>query len=187
VPLLSLNYLRYLYLAYFSKPVADRSLFRAIRRLKARKILEVGIESSTRTLRMIHLARRLAGAEAVRYVAIDLFEARASAQGSGQSLKETHKRLSPTGAQVQLIPGEPVHAIPRAANALAGMDLVVISAESTLESLSGAWFYLPRMLHPKSEVYLETPLADGSGTSFRLLAHEEIETLAAASKRRRAA
>ena len=136
---------------------------------------------------MIQLARRQAGAEAVRYVAIDLFEARSSDQGSGQSLKETHKRLSPTGAQVQLIPGEPVHAIPRAANALAGMDLVVISAESSLESLSGAWFYLPRMLHPKSEVYLETPLADGSGTSFRLLSHEEIETLAAASKRRRAA
>ena len=185
--MLSLNYLRYLYLAYFSKPVADRTLFRAIRRLRARKFLEVGIDSSTRTLRMIHLARRLAGAEAVRYVAIDLFEARSADRGPSQSLKETHKRLSTTGAQVQLIPGEPVHAIPRAANALSGMDLVVISSESTLESLASAWFYLPRMLHPKSEVYLETRLADGSGTSFRLLSHEEIETLAAASKRRRAA
>ncbi len=178
--------LKYLYLAYFSKPVGDRVVYRAIGRRKARRILEIGVGPSGRTLRMIGLARRGAGGEAVRYVAVDLFEARGAASG-GLSLKETHRLLKPTGAQVQLIPGEAAQALARCANSLQNMDVVLISADHSEQSLAGAWFYLPRMLHATSQVYLESRLPEGAGTTLRPLKADEIEALAATHRRRKAA
>ena len=183
----SLTRLRYLYLAYFSKPVGDRVLYRAIRRVRARRILEIGIGSPARTLRLVDLARRGAGAEAVRYAALDPFEARAADKPRGMTLKETHQLLSSTRAQVQLIPGEVAQALARAANALQNMDLVVISADYDGASLGEAWFYVPRMLHARSRVYLESRLPERPGTSLRLMAASEIERLAAGCRRRRTA
>ena len=133
------------------------------------------------------LAQRGAGDEPVRYAALDLFEARPAGSPPGQSLKETHQALSPTGAKVQLIPGDPAQALARAANSLQGMDLVVISADYDVASLGGAWFYLPRMLHATSRVYLESRLPDKPGTSMRLMEAKEIEQLASNCRRRRTA
>ena len=50
--------LKYLYLAYLSRPVGDRAIYRTIRRRNVRKILEIGIGTAGRALRMIDLARR---------------------------------------------------------------------------------------------------------------------------------
>jgi hypothetical protein len=135
----------------------------------------------------VDLARRGAGSEAVRYVALDLFEARPADRPRGLSLKQTHQMLSPLGAKVQLIPGDPAQALARAANSLQGMDLVLISADYDVASLGGAWFYLPRMLHASSRVYLESRQPDSPNASLRLLSASEIERLAGESRRRRAA
>lgn len=183
----SFSRLRYLYLAYFSKPASDRILYRAIRRLSVRRILEIGIDSPQRSVRMVNLARRGAGSDAVRYAAVDLFEARPVALPQGLSLKDTHKLLAATHAQVQLIPGDPAQALARAANALGKIDLLLISAQHDATSLGAAWFYMPRMLHPKSRVYLESRPAGSELASYRLVPHGEIETLAEGSRRRRAA
>lgn len=138
--------------------------------------------TTARTLRMIGLAQRGAAGEAVRYVAIDMFEARASGDLPGLSLKEAHRLLKPTGAQVQLIPGDP-RALSRAANALQNIDLVIISAEHDDASLEGAWFYLPRMLHAHSAVFREVRDAATGAALPSLLAPAEIEALAASRRR----
>ncbi len=182
---MGLAYLKYLYLAHFSKPVGDRALYQAIGRLPARRILEIGIGSADRTMRLVKLARQMAGGEPVRYVAIDMFEGRGSDQPRGLSLKETHRLLATTGVPTQLIPGEPAPALARAANALANMDLVLISAQHDATSLAGGWFYVPRMLHPGTQVFLETRATDG-GTSLRLMPAAEIEVLATSTRRRAA-
>lgn len=177
---------RYLYLAYLSKPVSDRVLYRAVRRNRVRKILEIGIGDAARTLRMIHLARRFAEGEPVRYAAIDLFEARPAASGASLSLKEAHRLLTTTQAQIQLIPGEPAQALSRAANSLPNVDLVLISAAHSDSSLAEAWFYVPRMLHGGSAVYRETSHVPGGATTLARLEAAAIQTLASASRRRAA-
>lgn len=179
-------YLRYLYLAHLSKPAGDRVIYRAIRRGNARRILEIGIGSADRTVRLVNLAMRGAGEQSVRYAAIDLFEARGADKPAGVSVKEMHRLLSPSGAQVQLIPGDPAQAVARAANALANMDLVLISADYDTASLGGAWFYVPRMLHATSRVYLESRASE-AGNVFRLIPAAQIESLAVECRRRRAA
>jgi hypothetical protein len=179
------SHLRCLYLAYLSKPQADRPLYRAISRYKPRRILEIGLGAIPRTLRLIDLATRVA-ARPVKYAVIDLFEARPAGASSVLSLKDAHRLLKSTTAQVQLIPGDAASALARWANALQNMDLVVISAMDPGQSLGGGWFYLPRMLHGHSVVFTESA-AVGQTSSFALLAASEIESRASASRPRRAA
>jgi len=177
--------LKYLYLAYFSKPVADRVLYRAIQKHGFRSILEIGLGSTERSLRMIRLAQRRAGSEPVRFIAIDMFEAR-PAETRGLSLKEAHKLLKATGAHVQLIPGDPSSALARSANALGPLDLVIVSGDCNEASLSGAWFYMPRILHAASHLYIESPGARDQGRPLRPMAASEVEQRAAVPRRRAA-
>jgi hypothetical protein len=177
---------KYLYLTYFSKPASDRVLYRLIGAQKVRKILEIGLGDASRALRLISVAHRQASQEPVRYTAIDLFEAR-PAGTPGLTLKDAHKELKATGAQVQLIPGDATSAVARSANSLQNLDLVLISAGHDDAALAGIWFYLPRMLHAKSAVYLETRDEPGGTAKLTLLPALEIEARAAAHRRRRAA
>jgi hypothetical protein len=185
--LLTAGRLKCLYLAYFSKPVADRVIYKAIRRRKVRRILEIGIGKGSRAVRMIGVAQQGASGEIVRYVAIDPFEARRPEATAGLSLKDAHRLLKPTAAQVQLIPGDPAAALARAANALQNIDLVIISSDYDEQSLADAWFYLPRMLHAGSQVYLESQASQAAEKTVKLLAPAEIEARANAKGRRRAA
>jgi hypothetical protein len=80
-----------------------------------------------------------------------------------------------------------VAALAQAANSLPNVDVVVIAACHSEASLGEAWFYMPRMLHPRSVVYLETRDPGTGATTLRVLSPGEIQSLAAAGRRRRAA
>ncbi len=175
-----------LYLSYFSKPLSDRVIYRTIARRKVRRIVEIGIGTGQRTRRMIDLASRLGQGETIRYAAIDLFESRSPDASRGLSLKDAHRLLQSTAAKVQLIPGDPASALARWANSLQNVDLVVIAADYDEKALAGAWFYLPRMLHAGSTVYLESRAADSAGMALRVAGRSEIDQHAAASRRRAA-
>jgi hypothetical protein len=174
--------LRSLYLSYFSKPKGFRPLYRAIRKRPPTKIVELGIGTAERTLRMLELCE--AGSE-TSYTGIDLFEARGEGAGPGLSLKAAHTKLAATGVKVRLVPGDPFSALARSANALSGQDLILISADQDREALARAWFYVPRMMHPGTFVLLEE-LVDGEPVLSQLLL-VDVETLAQAPKGRRAA
>ncbi len=177
--------LKCLWLTRFSKPAGDRVIYRAIQQQKPRKILEIGMGSTARTLRMLNLAAPL-GEGPLRYVAIDLFEARSATQPAGMSLKDAHRFFKSTPAQAQLIPGDP-SALTRVANSLQQMDLVLISSDYDDSSLAGAWFYLPRMLHEGSQVYRELRSGAGGPTHFERLALSDLTARASVGRGRRAA
>jgi len=146
--------IRYVYLAHFSRPAHERRIYRTIRRNRASNIVEIGVQMGRRASRLIRVAARYAGKSDVRYTGIDLFEARGTDQ-PGLTLKKAHRTLTALGAKVQLIPGDSYSALARSANTLTGTDLVVISADQDLEALSQSWFYMPRMLHQRSRVFVE--------------------------------
>jgi len=178
--------LRAFYLSYLSTPASDHSIYRAICRHQVRRILELGIGTGRRSLRMIELAGLLHPLPQVELSGMDLFESRSAADGPGMSLKTAHRLLGRTGARIQLIPGDPCTALARSANRLQPFDLVVISAGLDPQSLARAWFYVPQLLHDRTQVF-EERLLPGGGTYSRLVAAGEIRTMAAASVRRRAA
>ena len=177
--------LKYIHLAYFSKPAQERVVYRQIRRRRPRSIVEVGVGNGQRAQRMIRLAAGIVGAEQFRYTGIDLFEARSSAH-PGITIKLAHKVLRPLAGKVQLIPGDPFSALSRSANSLTESELVLIGADQDQESIQRAWFYLPRMLSERSLVLLEEARSDGR-SRFRQVSLAEVTQLAQRHAGRRAA
>lgn len=170
-----LSFVKSAYLSFFSKPAHERSLYRLINKHHPKSIVEVGVGKAIRATRMIQLASRFADNEKVCYTGIDLFEAR-EVVGSGLPLKEAHRVLKAAGARVKLIPGDPLSALSRSANALQGTDLLVVSADQDADSLKQAWFYVPRMLKDDSLVVIEESSA--AGASLQVVTSDVIDHLA---------
>jgi predicted O-methyltransferase YrrM len=178
--------LRAFYLSHLSTPHADRLVYKAIQRRKSQRILEIGIGIGQRSVRMIETATLHTPADGVSFIGIDLFEARSAADGPGVPLKMVHRLLKRTGAAVQLIPGDAGEALARSANALGTVDLIVISARLDPQSLRRAWYYVPRLLHRGTQVFMENILPGGN-TSMQLVSSHQINHLATATTMRRAA
>ena len=174
--------LQYLALAYFSRPKSDREVYRAIRKHGCHRFLEIGVGRGLRAQRMIDLALACHPQDQVRYVGIDLFEARPEPAG-GLSLKEAHRLFKARGIATQLVPGDPFSALARAANALREIDLVLISADQDAALLERAWFYLPRVLHPGSLLFQERANPDGT-LSVIALDRADVEARARKPQRR---
>ncbi len=153
--------LQYLALTWFSRPKSDRVIYRAIRKHGCHRFLEIGVGQGLRAQRMIDLALASHPQDQVRYVGIDLFEARPE-PASGLKLKDAHRLLKARGIATQLVPGDPFSALARTANSLRDIDLVLISADQDAASLERAWFYLPRVLHATSLVFQEQANPDGT-------------------------
>jgi predicted O-methyltransferase YrrM len=165
--------LRAAQLAWLSQPAADRVIYRAIRRIKAKQIVECGMGIGQRAVRMIEMARMKRPDDDVSYTGIDLFEGRSSADGPGVTLKMAHRLLRGTGARVRLVPGDVGSALPRVANSLTGTDLMVISARQSPTSLARAWFYLPRIISSGGIVFLEQ-MQPGGKIVMRQMTPSEI-------------
>jgi len=181
--------LKLLYLTYFSKPIADRAVYRAISRVRPKLILEIGVGSGSRALRMIGQMQLLDPTLELRYVGIDQFEARPKTEAVHLTLKEAHSMLRATPAKVQVVPGDPLSALSRVANSLKEVDLVIISHDQQGESLDRSWFFLPRTLHDKTLVLQEVGADEGekATTKFVPVVRSEIDTRAQQFVRKKAA
>jgi hypothetical protein len=179
--------LRSLYLTRFSRPKADRPIYQAIRRHGLRRIVELGVGSADRALRMIELAAGGDSAENVVYTGIDLFEMRVPQTAQGLSLKSAHRKLVGSGAKIRLLPGDSYSALSRAANMLGLADLVVIAAEQNSPALEKSWYYIERLQHDRTQVFLEEAAAEKAGAAFRVMPLDEVRRLAAAAAPRRRA
>ena len=102
-----LERLKLLHLLYFSKPATDRAVYRKIRRSQPRTIVEIGVGTARRSLRMIWLASRRHPAAEIRFTGIDRFESRSADQGVGISLREAHRLLKATGRGFNSSPATP--------------------------------------------------------------------------------
>lgn len=87
------TFLHRLYLTRLRKPASDRFLYRTILAHKPCQILELGIDSLDRTGRMIKLALSWGISHPLRYVGVDLFEARETNSSHDTSLKFSYKTL----------------------------------------------------------------------------------------------
>ena len=179
--------LRLLHLFHFSKPSGDRPLYRAIYRHCAQKIVELNVGDGRRAQRMIEVAHRRASAPGnVHYVGLDPFEGRSEASVPSRSLKEVHQLLRGTGARVQLVPGNLSDTLIRLANSLGKVDVLIVPAELDSPASARLWFFVPRMLHQQSQVFVEQVSKKGE-LVLAIKPREEIDRLAAAGSARRAA
>lgn len=181
----ALDLLKYIHLAYFSKPKSERVVYRAIRRRRPRSVVELGVGNGVQTQRIIKFCTKTIGASEFRYTGIDLFEAREASQ-PGITLKLAHKSLKPLACKVQLVPGDPFSALSRSANSLTQTDLIIIRSDQDASSLQRAWFYLPRMLSERCQVFHERQNKSGE-KQLQQLSIAEVTNLAKEHAGRRAA
>lgn len=174
---------RYAYLALFGGPAEDRLLYRLARRQKAARVLEIGLRSIDRSLRLISVCQRYAPDAKVQYAAVDWFEERDPSQPP-LSLIEAHRRLGASGAKIRLSPGGP-GAVEVLANALPQTDLVLISGAVTDEQLAPVWFYFPRMTHAETAILRLAP--KGTRSAYQRMTATEVQQRALAPTRRQAA
>ena len=185
-----INRLQRLYWVYFSKPKSSRILYRAVRDLRATKIVEFGVADPERSLQLIKMAVGMQqmhqGTAQVSYTAMDLFDARPQMQ-SPLTVKQAHRFFASSGAKVQLVPGSMSEGLARTANTLLGTDLVIFAEEAAPVSDSRLWFYLPRLLHSESHVLQAQSVAEVQEPTFCKIARAAIEQRAASHTRMRVA
>lgn len=171
----SLTRIRSFFLFHLSQPRNNRAIYRAIRRQGVQSILEIGVDDAARSERLIEVLADSVAPEQIRFTGIDLFELRPDGQPK-IALKQAFCTLRQSGAKVRLLPGDPHLALARAANGLGPQDVVLVSASVDAESMARAWFFVPRILHPSSQIWVEEPGAKES--EFRRYTCDEVEQLA---------
>jgi hypothetical protein len=174
------------YLSYFSNPASDRQIYRAILQKKSRRILELGIADGSRALRMIDAATRFTPRSDIQYIGMDSFEDRGETGGPGLSLLDAHRKLTRSGVKIKLIPGDPLKSLARAANDLRQVDVLIISPQTETDRLSRIWYFVPRLLHAQSQIFVEQ-LLPGSKKAFQAVSPREIDQWAAKAVRWKAA
>ena len=163
-----------IYWSRFAQPANERILFRSILSGPPQKILELGLGDGCRAERLIQLTRRLGIAD-LRYVGVDLFEARSEGV-RGIGLKKAYTNLVSLGADVKLIPGSADLVLPRISNAMQQNDLLLIDAGEATQNMQEAWFYLPRMLAGNARAF-EAVQLNGMRT-WRPVAMAELQARA---------
>jgi hypothetical protein len=181
-----LSRIRLFYFCHLSKPQPNRPIYRAIRRLRARKIVELGIATGQRALRMIEVAKLASPGEEIHYVGVDPFERRTEADGPGLTLKAAYQLLRRDGCRAQLVPGNLAESLVRIANSLGKVDVLIVPGALESASFARVWFFVPRMLHDRSLVFVEQTLADGQ-VLLEIKPRYEIDVLASMAVRRQAA
>ena len=159
---------RFLKMTWLDKPVADRVIYKLIKRREVRSIIEVGLGDGTRCEKLIAVAQKFTE-EKVRYTGVDLFDARESS--TPLKLIEMHRRLKGIEAKTQLVPGDIGSALPRIANSHLRTDLILISAGFDREQFSEVKSFLPRMLHASSLLLVQAK----EDAEFKKLSRLEIE------------
>ena len=179
--------LKSLYWIYFSKPRNSRVLYRTVRNLCAKRIVEFGITDPERSLKLIEMAVGACPPEQqVCYTAMDLFDARSHEQPS-LTIKQAHRHFGASNAKVQLVPGPLAEGLARTANTLLGTDLVIFAADAVPGGNSKLWFYLPRLLHAQSCLFQAHQEDAEQECTFDVITRAEVEQRAVASVPKRVA
>lgn len=120
-----LSWLQKIYWTRFSKPIEERELFKFLIQHPIHSVLEIGIGDGSRMHRIATLAQLATGAEQLRYIGIDEFEAAHDGR-THLRLKQAHQLATQLGFKASLVPGDQTAAIPRVAHKMAACDLIIV-------------------------------------------------------------
>jgi hypothetical protein len=175
---------RRFWLTRLSRPAGERRIYRHAIRRPPRRIIEIGVGTLARTMRLLELAGSLAGGEGLHYVGLDRFEGRTPDDPPGVTLKQAHQRLHGL-ARVQLVPGEIDSSLSRLCNHLGAFDMLVISADHERRQLDRCWFFIQRIVTADTVIFTET--AGTGGGAWSIVPKSRVDELAAKTVLRRAA
>lgn len=140
-------------------PKRYKHLYKSIKKIKAKKILEIGVWNGKRAVKMIETARKLN--EDVEYYGFDLFDdlsedaykkemsKRPPSQDSVQNILDT------TGAKITLHAGNTLESLPKAVASLPKMDFIFIDGGHSNETVKSDWEAVSVLMHKESIVIFD--------------------------------
>lgn len=142
------------YWAHFAKPATDRELFRFLANTPVASIVEFGVGKCQRLRQIANVVQLADGAEKLRYVGTDEFEA-AVDPSEHVSLKQAHQIAGSLDFKVTLMPGDAASAAPRVAHKVGLSDVVIVNGgmnpADPMRSPLGPW--LSRLTHDESHLF----------------------------------
>lgn len=149
------------YYKNYSGPQRYKNLFRTIRALKAKKIMEVGTWTGSRATQMIKVAAEAFPITEISYYGFDLFEE----MDDDKYVKEISKRpptfavvkevLNKTGAQIVLFKGDTLTTMPEVVTSLPKMDFIYIDGGHNYETIANDWQCSEMLMHSKTVVIFD--------------------------------
>ncbi|MBY0539781.1 class I SAM-dependent methyltransferase [Patescibacteria group bacterium] len=138
-----------------------RYLYKEIKRVRARRILEVGTWRGDRALSMIRTALHYTPPSEVEYYGFDLFESLNDAQFKSEiskwppSVDEVKRKLNATGVALQLYKGDTKETLPAALRALPKVDFVFIDGGHSIETIQNDWNCTSQLMHETTVVIFD--------------------------------
>ncbi|MGB9688428.1 hypothetical protein [Thermogutta sp.] len=175
-----LSQFRLWWLLYFVQPVHLRTLYQTLHETPPRSLLEVGSLDLRRTELLVRVVRHAVPQCRFRYVGISRFE-----EAGGPPVKQVYRSLRELDTEVVLLPGRLSEVLPRWANHVADIDVVLLWRPEVLRPNDRLWFYIPRMLSESGRVLMEW--SDSQRSRWAVVSKEEAMRRADAAVRRRAA
>lgn len=136
-------------------------LIDAVRKTKARRLLEVGTYMAVRSEQMIRAAQMFHPRGEVEFFGFDLFENLSDDQFAREISKKSpalvwvKEKLEKTGAKIELFPGDTRETLTRIAPSLAPIDVVFIDGGHSLETIESDWHAVETSLRKGSIVVFD--------------------------------
>lgn len=142
-----------IYWSHFAKPVSERELAKYLLTHPVSSVLEIGVGDGSRLQRLAKLVQLEPGAQQLRYIGVDEFEAAQDGRHH-LSLKQAHQLANQLGFKASLLPGTAPQAIARVAHKFGSSDLIIVDGgldpDSPTSGELGSW--MNRIAHSKSAI-----------------------------------
>ncbi|MFC1731689.1 class I SAM-dependent methyltransferase [candidate division KSB1 bacterium] len=154
IPILKLFY-------YFRAPKRYRYIFKNIKNIKAKNILEVGTWNGSRALEMIKCAQRFTSPSDISYYGFDLFELidddiyKEELSKYPPTKQEVQKKIGKTEAQIYLFQGNTKETLPEAIKKLPKMDFIFIDGGHSIETIQSDWENIKTLMHANTVVLFD--------------------------------
>lgn len=140
-------------LDWWRSPKRYVHLFRTIRKVKPKVIVEIGTWTGDRALSMLKEASHFHPARELTYIGFDLFEELTPALLASEISKQppskaqVKAKLEKTGATVRLFQGNTLQTLPQAVDTLPQADFVFIDGGHSLETIESDWRCAQKLMH----------------------------------------
>lgn len=146
---------------FFYGPKRYRNIYRAIKAIKPKQIMEIGVWTGERSIRMLEVAKRYYPADQISYYGFDLFEDLSDEQLASEVSKKPptkahiQEKLEKTGANIHLYKGNTLETLPQEISRLPKMDFIFIDGGHSLETIQNDWDYARKLMHEKTVVIFD--------------------------------
>lgn len=148
-------------LNWLTKPKRYRNLFRTIKRIKPKTLLEIGVWHGDRAEQMIRAMSKHHPLSLIHYYGFDLFEDLTHEQLKTEfskmplPMKDVQEKLEKTGAHIHLFKGNTHETLPREIKHIPHIDFIYIDGGHHPDTIAHDWKYALQRMHQNTVVIFD--------------------------------